>query len=341
MTYRFFAVPLAASALIASVACNPPADPGTDVVVDAGVADGADTTSPDSMTPIGAGTCNDPIRLETAAMRSGTDWIFEGSTAAGHNDLHPYGAGDVQDAEEAVLEFRVPDGMVNARLTTEGSDFDTLLYVRDACSQVANGADLAFSDDTQQVGSDMLATYSTIFLTGLVPGSVLFVVVDGKMGDSASNGHFRLTISPFTPGASGLPCATDAMGANTCLDAAERCSTANICTRVVATGSACDPNGLANTCAADASCVSDPSPPSDGAASPVCALPGTHAGAPCRSSGTRCDAPLVCNGQTDSPICVRVVGADQTCDPMGVSNQCATGLHCRTVAGTSFCEATM
>ena len=106
------------------------------------------------------------------------------------------------DAEEAVLRYRVPSGVQGLMVTTEGSAFDTAVYARTACSQAAGGADLACNNDSYDH-----APQSTIYLTNVIEGQELFLVVDGNAAmDTTSRGAFTLTVRQVAFGAMGTPC---------------------------------------------------------------------------------------------------------------------------------------
>ncbi len=294
---------------------------------------GSDAGAPRAATPPGGvpggpGTCANPIRLETAATHQGTSLIYEGTTEGFGNVLHPYDETPSTDSSEVVLEFRVPAGMTNVKITTEGSAFDTILYVRETCAQRAGGGDLALGDYTPTADPDMDADYATLYLTGQMPGQVRYLVVDGRAMADPPAGRFRLTISPFTPGAMGEPCADDGEGHTNCEGRDMRCSPANRCVPTVATGERCDERGINNTCLAEALCVSDPGPSVGEAMPATCAAAGTRPGARCRDGATRCDSPYVCNDAREEPFCIRLVGAGEPCDPMGMTNRCMTGLRC-------------
>lgn len=293
---------------------------------------------------MGGGTCADPIDLMARGTLNGNDLVFSGSTAGMPNNLHPYGGCVMSDAEEVVFVYRVPAGVQAVRVSTEGSGFDTVLYSRDACSQNQSATDRACNNDRRD-GTQQ----STIFLTDLHENEVFYIIVDGSRDnmDATSSGDFTLTVTRVEPGTMGNPCRPFMEGSTTprC-NAPLGCSEGGgddgsaICVPTVATGQPCDPTGGMNTCTGEARCAEDPTPPPDGMGqAPVCALPGTRAGTPCRMTTPRCDAPLVC-GSGDFPVCVRVLNAGDACDPMGIANVCPMGTTCRTVddAGAAECR---
>jgi hypothetical protein len=254
----------------------------------------------------------------------------------------------MHDDNEVVFVYHVPDGVTSVKVSTDGSEFDTVLYARASCDQPANPMqvmDLACNDN-----DFTNPPQSTIFLTDLMSGSDVFIVVDGNadaaLAMQASSGNFTLSVTTVTPGTLGNPCrAMVDMNPMPLCDGALACSMGgaadgtSICVGTVAVGQMCDVRGFMNTCATGSTCAEDPSPPDGTMPTSVCATPGTHAGAACRTSDPRCDAPLVC-GTGDAPMCVRVLNPGDNCDLMGAANACPTNLHCLMVgdAGVTMCR---
>jgi hypothetical protein len=220
------------------------------------------------------------------------------------------------------------------KVTTDGSMFNTVLYARATCDQPADGASLACNDDDYDH-----APASTIYLTSVMSGQQLYLVVDGNAAggmDVPSSGEFTLTVSAVTLGAAGAPCRPMADGsmAPRC-DGNVLCSAYGgaadgtpLCVPGVANNAACDTRGFTNTCSdANATCVSDPSPADGAMPMAVCSLAGAHVGAPCRMTDPRCDGGAVC-GTGENPVCVRVVTASDPCDPTGATNSCPSGMTC-------------
>ncbi|MDB4932122.1 MAG: hypothetical protein JWM10_4606 [Myxococcaceae bacterium] len=288
-----------------------------------------------------SGTCASPIDLATAGTMTGTDLVFRGTTAGAADELHPYEGCVMRDASESVLRYRVPSGVQALQITTEGSSFDTAVYVRSACSQAAGGADLACNNDSYDH-----APQSTVYVTNAIEGQVLFIVVDGNAAmDTVSSGAFTLTVHPVAFGAQGTPCrlVTDPPTAR--CDGALRCSEGGgadgtaICVPTVAVSAACDPRFFNNICAEGSTCVTDPAPAEGQPATSVCALPGTRRAAPCRTAEPRCDSPWACSAG-DTPSCVPTLAMGIACDPMGEGNRCATGLTCSALGdgGAPLCH---
>lgn len=310
----------------------PPGDGGvTDVAAGDQGGNPTDVAAPTDG-PTGAGTCASPIDLATAGTTTGTDLVFRGTTTGMTNTLRPYDQGcAMRDAEEVVLRYRVPAGVQGLMITTEGSAFDTALYVRGACSQAAGGTDITCNNDSYD-----RPPQSTVYVTNAIEGQVLFIVVDGSATmDNMSNGAFTLTVRPVPFGNMGTPCrpVTDpptarCTGALRCSEGGAADGTA-ICVPTVANGAMCDPRLFNNICLEGSSCVTDPAPPEGMPATSVCALPGTRRAAPCRPSTMepRCDAPYACSAG-DSPTCVPVLGTGIVCDPNGEANRCRTGETC-------------
>jgi len=276
-----------------------------------------------------AGTCDSPIDLATVGTMTGADLVFRGTTAGRADALHPYEGCVMNDAEEAVLRYRVPAGVQGLMITTEGSSYDTAVYVRSACSQADGGADLACNNDSYDH-----APQSTVYVNNAIEGQVLFIVVDGNAAmDTVSSGSFTLTVRRVPFGEMGTPCrlVTDpptarCSGALRCSEGGGADGTA-ICVPTVANNATCDPRLFTNICLEGSSCVTDPAPPEGMPATSVCALPGTRRAAPCRAAEPRCDAPFACSSG-DTPTCVPVLSAGIACDATGAGNRCATGLTC-------------
>ena len=295
----------------------------------------------DTPTATGGGTCDSPIDLAVAGTLSGADLVFRGSTAGRTNALHPYEGCVARDAEEAVLRYRVPAGVGALMITSEGSAYDTAVYVRTACSQAAGGTDVACNNDSYDH-----APQSTVFVTNAIEGQVLFIVVDGNAAmDTVSQGAFVLTVRPVAFGALGMPChpMTDpptarCTGALRCSEGGAADGTA-ICVPTVANGGHCDPRLFSNVCLEGSSCVTDPVPMEGTAAESICALPGTRRAAPCRAAEPRCDAPHACSAG-DTPICVPVMGIGLGCDPTGEANRCVPGATCSALGdgGAAICH---
>lgn len=340
-----FGIGLLAAAL-AATGCGSSGNNNTVPPADAGGGDGGgrDVVIVPQDVPGGGGTCAQPYDLQAVGTREGAATTFRGSTAGMGDALHPYGECVARDAVEAVFSYRVPAGVQALQVSTAGSAYDTAVYVRTNCSQAPGSNDMACNNDSYDD-----APQSLLYVTNLIEGQVLFVVVDGNAAEGAKSpaqGSFVLTVREVPLGAMGMPCRpeVDGSAAPRC-DAPLRCSggagadgTA-LCVPTVTAGSACDLRGNANTCEEGATCVMDPTPPEGSMPAPMCATAGTRAGAPCRANAPRCDGALVC-GSGDNPACVRVIGLGMGCDPAGAANQCATGLSCSPLgdAGGPICH---
>jgi hypothetical protein len=291
---------------------------------------GKDDADPPDAPPGGNGTCGNEIDLMSAGTRTGDTITFQGTTAGAPNNLHPFNGCVENDSSEMVFRYTVPAGVDAVRISTEGSSFDTVVYVREYCSQATGGVDLVCNNDRHQGAGD--SAQAQVFITQsppLIEGRVLFIVVDGNNG---ADGSFTLTVQETPRGGLNQPCRTEEAPPPRC-DAPLRCSEGAsadgtaLCVATVPNNATCDPRGFQNTCLSGARCVADPSPPPDMPDRPVCAQPGTHAGAACRDAGVACDPPLVC-GTGEFPICVRVLRTGQQCDESGFANACPTGQTC-------------
>ncbi|MCA9524775.1 MAG: hypothetical protein KC549_00580, partial [Myxococcales bacterium] len=148
-------------------ACADDADCGAGETCQAGVCVAA---------PVGDGTCDSPIGIEAlGALNGATDGVGVEGGSCGGGPASP----------EAIYAFAV-DQATPICLTTAGSDFDTVLYVRTDCGDPAS--EVACNDDavglTSQV--DVLAE----------PDQVYFVFVDGFTGAVSTNrGDYVLNVS--------------------------------------------------------------------------------------------------------------------------------------------------
>jgi len=317
---------------------------GSSQTNDAGNNSGGDAQADATLAP-SAGTCDTPVDLNARGTRSGATLTFQGTTEGAANALHPNPGCAMTDSGEVVIRYHFAENVEAISVTTAGSAFDTVLYVRSTCSQPAVPADvmdLACNNDSYDHPPQSL-----LFVTHATGVDDVFIVVDGSADAMGmTSGTFTLTVAEVALGAAGAPCrADDGTTTTVRCDGTLRCSEGGgpdgtaLCVPTVATNTACDEHGFTNTCIAGATCAIDPTPPDGATEMPVCSLPGTHAGAPCRAMEPRCTGDLVC-GTGDAPICVRVLTEGTACDMTGASNQCATGLLCRAMgdAGDSTCQ---
>lgn len=320
---------LVIAALCGLGACG--SDPATSATDAGATADrGAKSPTTDAGQSRGAGTCASPIRLDAEGTLAGGDLVYRGTTAGLSDTLHPYEGCVERDAAEAVLSYRVPAGTGALMFTTEGSAFDTVLYVRNACSQAAGGADTACNNDSYD-----RAPQSTLYVANAIEGQTIYLVVDGNAAEgSTSSGAFVLTARRVPFGGMGAPCRAVTDPPTARCDGTLRCSEGGaadgtpLCVPSAAANAACDPRGFTNLCAEGTTCVTDPEPPDGMTAMSVCAPPGTRRNAPCRAAEPRCDgAALACNS-ADPGSCVPVIAVGLGCDPMGEANRCASGLRC-------------
>ena len=296
-----------------------------------------------NIVPVTAGTCAAPTDLDTAGTRTGMTVVYRGTTEGAPNNLHPAGGCTAHDTGESVFRYTVPAGATAVRITTEGSSFDTVVYVRTMCAQTATSVDEVCNNDSHDH-----APTSTAFVLGVSAGDHLNIIVDGnpdgmtegQTEPNPSSGDFVLTVSPVVLGAMNNPCRPMADpptgprcdGALGCSEGGGSDGTA-ICVPVVASGAMCDTRGFTNTCATGTRCSVDPTPPEGTTPPAICSAPGTAAGALCRTAEPRCNGDLVC-GSGEEPMCVRQLAAGMECDLMGFSNRCATGLMCRATGDT-------
>ena len=317
--------------------------PSTDTGPRADVGPRADAGTPtgDAAPPEGAGTCASPIDLAAEGNVLGGDLVLRGVTTGMTDTLHPYEGCVAHDAAEVVVSYRVPAGTGALMLTTEGSTYDTVLYVRTACSQAAGGLDTVCNNDSYDH-----APQSTIYLTNLIEGQTIFIVVDGNTEtDTIANGSFVLTARRVPFGGSGAPCHLVTDPPTTRCTAPLRCSEGGaadgtaVCVPEVATNTACDARAFTNVCLVGVTCVTDPAPAEGTTAVSLCSLPGTRRGAPCRVAEPRCDGAFACSA-ADPPACVPVVSIGVACDPTGEGNRCGVGTTCSPLGdgGASICH---
>jgi hypothetical protein len=331
------AVDSGASADLGTPATDGPASDSGTPATDAGTP-GVDVGTPttdlgspttDVGSASGAGTCASPIRFNTEGTLMGTDLVYRGNTAGLTDALHPYEGCVERDSVEAVLSYRVPAGTGALMFTTEGSAFDTVLYVRNACSQAAGGTDTACNNDSYD-----RSPQSTVYVTNALEGQTIYLVVDGSSAEgSTPSGSFVLTARRVPFGGMGAPCRAVTEPATPRCDGALRCSEGGaadgtpLCVPAAATNAACDPRGFTNVCLEGVTCVTQPDPPEGMPAMSFCSLPGTRRGAPCRTAEPRCDGALACSS-ADPGTCVPVLTIGIACDPTGEGNRCAPGLTC-------------
>src|SRR5207244_3530135 len=124
-------------------------DDDASVVPDA-AQDAAMDATPDTPVPSGSGTCAMPIELVAAgAHPDAMTTVFQGNTTGAADLLHPNQGCARQDASELVFHYQVPSGVQAVKLTTEGSTFDTVIYVRRMCAQtMANDDDVACNNNS-------------------------------------------------------------------------------------------------------------------------------------------------------------------------------------------------
>lgn len=302
---------------------------------------GPDPSSSPAVVRATTGNCEHPIDLLREGTRDGSAVIYRGTTADGANALHPYDRCVAVDSEEKVFMYRVPAGAHAVQISTEGSGFDTALFVRDHCAQAPGGMDLACNNDSYDH-----APAASVYLTQLVEGSVLFIVVDGNAAESNMNGAFVLTVREVETGGAGQLCRPFVEGsAEPRCDAPLRCSEgggadgSDLCVTTVSAGQPCDARRFNNLCDTGSTCAVDPTPRRGVTEATVCSLPGTHAGTPCRTSEPRCDGALVCGAGRD-PMCVRVLDPEEICDVDGEVNRCPAGTTCRALTpdGDTTCR---
>jgi hypothetical protein len=283
--------------------------------------------------PSGAGTCASPIDLNSEGDRTEAGVVYRGSTNGAMDNLHPHSPDCImKDAPESVFKYAVPAGVEAVKITTEGSSYDTVLYVRSGCGQGAYGTDLNCNNDSHDQ-----APQSILYLTNVLETQVIYIVVDGNGTPDAvgrPSGEYVLTVSPVSLGVQGSPCRPMREG-----DTQPRCAPPLLCSEggspdgtalcvpAAGVGMPCDPRGFSNMCTENLLCVVDPSAPEGMTPEHTCSAEGTSAGAPCRMDEPRCNAPLVC-GRGENPICVRELPVGSTCDLDGVINRCQRGTRC-------------
>jgi len=295
----------------------------------------------DAGEPVGAGTCASPIDLSRYGVRKGDAVIYRGTTVGQGDLLHPYEGCVERDAAETVFRYSVPANTTALMLSTEGSAFDTALYVRSACSQAMGGADIVCNNDSYDSAPE-----STVYVTNLVEGQVIFIVVDGNAAKEAvSQGNYVLTVQSVELGAANNPCRavteppTDQCGAGfRCSEGGAADGTA-LCVPTAANEAPCDPRQFDNICLPGSTCVTEPNAMEGAMPVSLCSQPGARQGAPCRGSDPQCAAPYTC-GAGEEPRCVVVVPRGLECDPASEANRCASGFSCGALGdgGTPICH---
>lgn len=286
-------------------------------------------TPPDAPSVGGAGTCASPIDLGAEGVTLGGDLVYRGTTVGMGDALQPYEGCVARDAAEVVLSYRVPPGSGALMLTTEGSMYDTVLYVRVACSQAAGGVDTSCNNDSYDD-----APRSTLYVTNALEGQTLFIVVDGNTDmETTPAGPFVLTLRRVPFGAMGAPCRPITKPATARCEGTLLCSEGGaadgtaLCVPAVATNGVCDPRGFNNLCLSGSTCVTEAETPKGMKPVSLCSLPGTRRGAPCRTAEPRCDGAFACS-TADPGACVPVLSVGINCDPTGEANRCGPGMTC-------------
>lgn len=145
-------------------------------------ATGDSGTTPDSSVPFDTGVSPLPCPA-TVALGVGAP-IDRGDTTGGDNvDMGTCGGGE---APEAVIEWR-PGEIGSYQIDTIGSEFDTVLYVREVAGTACAGVEVACDDD----GSGVDGT-SLVVVEVTDPAAVFYIFIDG-FGDNA--GLYALNVS--------------------------------------------------------------------------------------------------------------------------------------------------
>ncbi len=353
---RFASILLLAASTSACATRMPGNDAGS---MDAYAVIACDPRVPD----LGAGTnvpsCSSDgvIDVNNTALREGNDLHVRVSTLNRRNDLHPSCAD--RDSSEVVLRYTSPPESAHVRalrITTAGcgTQFDTVLSVRNACGQEYNDYSCnndGYTDDGRDTRK------STVYYTNLEPEQFVYIIVDGFDG---SAGQAELVITEYTDvGVAFAPCVPIPASMATvpgvevaswrCTQDGTRCRPGaapdgtDLCLPLLPLGAPCDPDERRNVCETSANnvlCAQNPISRTEA----ICALPGTAPGAYCRANEPRCDARLACSpgaGFGGRDVCVPLRGQGASCDPtaVGFVDRCDNGLTCcgdMPDAGASF-----
>lgn len=146
------------------------------------------------------GTCDAPLDFNAIAT-SPPDGIrtFAGDTISARDTVGSDDCG-ASGGQDVVFSY-TPTANGLLEIDTEGSSFDTVIYVRTACASTAS--ELACDDDG---GSSSTSALSTV----VTAGTPLFIVVDGF--DETERGAFTLHVHEVPVGAAGETCAPDGSG---------------------------------------------------------------------------------------------------------------------------------
>jgi hypothetical protein len=130
----------------------------------------------------GSDSCDDTA---TASMNVGND-VFHGTTLLA-GDHRMGSCATMTGSPDVALRWRAFNAGTY-RIDTEGSEFDTVLYVREACDLAAH--ELACNDDLAADHSDF---HSVVDVT-LVAGQVIEIVVDGTINWAAGPYHVNIRL---------------------------------------------------------------------------------------------------------------------------------------------------
>ncbi len=163
-------------------------DGGTDGGgTDGGGTDGGGTDGGGTDSGMTADTGTPPVSCSPTLTISGTGGTPLSGTTTTESDVYAGSCGG-NGAPEAVVEW-VPGAPGTYQIDTIGSDFDTVLHVRDTGMAPCAGSEIACDDDGGGTGNTSLVTVDVTDAS-----AVLYIFVDGF---DTNAGAFVLNIAPF------------------------------------------------------------------------------------------------------------------------------------------------
>jgi len=128
-----------------------------------------------------------PVSCSPTLSINGSDGTNVAGSTSIESDLYAGSCGG-NGAPEAIVEWR-PDAAGTYQIDTIGSDFDTVLHVRDAGAAPCTGSEIACDDDSGGAGNTSLVTVDVTDAS-----AVFYIFVDGF---DTNAGGFVLNVTPL------------------------------------------------------------------------------------------------------------------------------------------------
>jgi len=230
------------------------------------------------------GSCQSPLPLVANGTALAGDFVIEGDTSGGVNQVVPT-CNRTSASVELVYAFTVTE---TVGFEAQSSGFDTVLHLRTSCLDDAPAATLRCSDDSAPPGD-----YGSRVSGKLVPGTY-FLVIDGF--DSSQFGAFQLRVR-FVPGGCVPNCDGQSCGGDDgCGNSCGTCDDGEVCRATRCYPDPCTPSCERRNCGDDGC----------GGTCGTCAD-----GKLCVDALGTCEPFTRCNG--DLPVCDPPCGAGKYC----------------------------